>query len=82
METNSDTPINSRVTPVRASREDMVKTTKETLRPFRPSLSSAWWIWLLSDVRGDLLLTSLIIIVDIALNKTNPTIQTAVIGFI
>ena len=27
-------------------------------------------------------LTSLIIIVDIALNKTNPTIQTAVIGFI
>ena len=82
METNSDAPINSRVTPVRASREDMTKTTKETLRPLRPSLSSAWWIWLLSDVSGDLFFTSLIIIVDIALNKTNPTIQTAVIGFI
>ena len=82
METNSDMPINSRVTPVRASMDEITKTTKETLRPFRPSLSSAWWIWLLSDVKGDLLFTSLIIIVDIALNKTNPTIQTAVIGFI
>ena len=82
METNSDTPINSRVTPVSASKDEIIKTTKETLIPLRPSLSSAWWIWLLSDVSGDLLLTSLIIIVDIALNKTKPTIQTAVIGFI
>ena len=81
METNSDMPINSRVTPVRASIDEITKTTKETLSPFRPSLSSAWWIWLLSDVKGDFLFTSLIIIVDIALNKTNPTIQTAVIGF-
>ena len=82
METNSDAPINSRVTPVSASIDEITKTTKETLNPLRPSLSSAWWIWLLSDVSGDFLLTSLIIIVDIALNKTNPTIQTAVIGFI
>ena len=41
METNSDTPINSRVTPVRASIDEITKTTKETLSPFRPSLSSA-----------------------------------------
>ena len=41
METNSDTPINSRVTPVRASIDEITKTTKETLSPLRPSLSSA-----------------------------------------
>ena len=33
METNSDTPINSRVTPVSASIDEITKTTKETLNP-------------------------------------------------
>ena len=75
-------PTVSRATPVIARMEDIDKTTNETLSPFKPNLSKAWWIWLLSDTKGDLLFTSLIIIVDIALNNTNPTIQTAVIGFI
>ena len=41
MDTNSDTPIISRNTPVSASAEDVTKTTKETLSPFKPNLSSA-----------------------------------------
>ena len=41
METNSDTPIISRVIPVSARKEEIIKTTNETLKPFKPSLSSA-----------------------------------------